>query len=129
MASIGTLITRVYTSRAEIPIQGATVAVTQKSTNGRHQLLATRLSNSSGKTTPIQINTPNLSAGLSPGNQTPFTLVDLWVEAPGYEIITIQDIQVFPGVETVQELELIPLPEMAIPGSRSEQVQITPQNL
>jgi len=129
LASIGTLITRVYTSRAEIPVQGATVALTQKAAAGRHTLLATRVSNSSGKTSPIQIDTPNLSAGLSPGTQTPFALVDLWVEAPGYEILTVQDIQVFPNVETVQELELIPLPEMAIPGSRSEQVQITPQNL
>ena len=35
MESSGTLITRVYTSRAQIPVPGATVAVTQKSENGQ----------------------------------------------------------------------------------------------
>lgn len=129
MTSHGTLITHVYTSRAQLPIQGATVAITQKSTGGRHTLLATRISDSSGKTTPIPISTPDAGTGLSPGGAVPFTQVDLWVEAPGYEIQTIQDIQVFPGTETVQELELIPLPEMALSGSRSENVLITPQNL
>ena len=29
MASIGTIVTRVYTSRAQLPVPGATVAVTQ----------------------------------------------------------------------------------------------------
>ena len=129
MESSGTLITRVYTSRAQIPVPGATVAVTQKSENGRHHLLAIRISDSSGKTTPIPVGTPMLSAGQSPGGATPFAPVDLWVSAPGYEVLTVEDIQVFPGTETIQTLELIPLPEMAIPGSRGETVSTTPQNL
>lgn len=129
MESSGTLITRVYTSRAQLPVQGATVAVTQKSSNGRHHLLAVRISDSSGKTTPIPIRSPGPGEGQSPGGQTPFALVDLWAAAPGYEVLTVEDIQVFPGTETIQNLELIPLPEMAIPGSRGENIFTTPQNL
>ena len=129
MESSGTLITRVYTSRAQIPVQGATVAVTQKSVNGRHHLLAIRISDSSGKTTPIQISSPGPGEGQSPGGPTPFSLVGLWAAAPGYEVLTVEDIQVFPGTETIQTLELIPLPEMAIPGSRGETILTTPQNL
>ena len=129
MESSGTLITRVYTSRAQIPIQGATVAVTQKSAGSRHNLLATRVTDSSGKTSPIQVSTPGSGASQSPGAAAPFALVDLWAAAPGYEVLTVQDIQVFPGTETIQALELIPLPEMAVPGSRGENISTTPQNL
>ena len=42
MASIGTIMLRIYTSRAQLPVPGATVAVTQKSGGGRHTLLAVR---------------------------------------------------------------------------------------
>ena len=43
MASIGTIVTRVYTSRAQLPVPGATVAVTQRAGGGRHTLLALRV--------------------------------------------------------------------------------------
>ena len=37
LASIGTIMLRVYTSRAQLPVPGATVAVTQKSGGGRRR--------------------------------------------------------------------------------------------
>ncbi len=129
MESIGTIITRVYTSRAQIPIQGATVAVTRPGASGRHTLLAMRVSDQSGLTAPIPVETPPPQEGLSPGGPVPFASVDLWAHAEGFEAIRIQGIQVFPGTETYQALELVPLPEHALPGSRDDQVQITPQNL
>ena len=53
----------------------------------------------------------------------------MWAVAEGYEMIQVEDVQIFPGTETVQNLELIPLPELANPSGRTEVVQITPQNL
>ena len=129
MASSGTIVARVYTSRAEIPIPGATVAVTQKSKNGRHTLLAIRISDESGNTSPIIIPTPDRSEGLAPGGETPYALCDLWIEASGFELLRVEEIQIFPGTETVQELELIPLPEYTPSQSRTEVVSITPQDL
>ena len=49
MASIGTIMLRVYTSRAQLPVPGATVAVTQKSGGGRHTLLAVRTTDENGR--------------------------------------------------------------------------------
>lgn len=129
MASFGTIITHVYTSSAQIPIPGATVAVTRKLDDGRYVLLALRISDESGKTAAIRIPTPDLSEGLAPGGPVPFALVDLWVESPGFELIRIEDMQVFPDTETIQDLELIPLPENTAPSSRSETVEIPPQDL
>lgn len=129
MASFGTIIARVYTSRAVIPVAGATVAVTRKSGSGKHVLIAVRVTDENGKTAPVSIATPDPSQSASPGAPDPFTLCDVWAVAEGYEMIQVEDVQIFPGTETVQNLELIPLPELANPSGRTEVVQITPQNL
>ena len=129
MASTGTLTTRIYTSRAQIPVPGATLAVTQMGPNGRHTLLAVRVADESGRTAPIEIQTPDTSAGLSPGGVTPFALVDLWIDAAGFELMRVNDVQVFPGSITVQNVDLIPLVEHGSPATRTEAVQVTPQNL
>ena len=50
MASIGTIMLRVYTSRAQLPVPGASVAVTQKSGGGRHTLLAVPTTDENGRT-------------------------------------------------------------------------------
>ena len=50
MASIGTIVTRVYTSRAQLPVPGATVAVTQRAGGGRHTPLALRVTDENGRT-------------------------------------------------------------------------------
>ena len=129
MDSTGTLIARVYASRAQIPIPGATVAVTRKGENGRHILMAVRVSDESGNTAPITIQTPSAGQSTAPGGTEPFVLCDLWAEAPGFELLHAEGIQIFPGTVTVQNLELIPLPEQAPLRSRAEVVQISPQDL
>lgn len=129
MASTGTIIAQVYTSRAQVPIPGATVAITQKGAGGRHKLLAVRVTDQSGRTDPIVIPTPDLDASSFPGDQTPFSLCDVWAEASGFEVQLVEDVQIFPDTETIQNLELIPLPEQAPLRSRAEVVQIPPQDL
>ena len=61
--------------------------------------------------------------------QVPFSLCDVWGQASGFEVQLIEDVQIFPGTETIQNLELIPLPEQTPPRSRAEVVQIPPQDL
>jgi len=122
-------VARVYTSRAQIPIEGATIAVTRKAGETRHELLAIRVSDINGRITPIRLPTPSPQAGLSPGGQVPFLQVDLWAEADGFEMLMIEDLQVFPGTQTIQDLELIPLLENAPPQSQGVLVQVPSQDL
>ena len=129
MASTGTIIVQVHTSRAQVPIPGATVAITQKGAGGRHKLLAVRDTDQNGRTEPIVIPTPDIDASFFPGGQVPFSLCDVWGQASGFEVQLIEDVQIFPGTETIQNLELIPLPEQTPPRSRAEVVQIPPQDL
>lgn len=129
MAANGTIVTRVYTARAQIPIQGATVAITQKNPTNRNTLLAARVTDENGRTTPVRVLTPDPDASFYPGGEIPFSLCDIWVEALGFEMLIVQDVQIFPNTETLQELELVPLPEQAPPQARAELIQITPQEL
>ena len=54
MDDIGTLIIRVYTSRAQIPISGATVVVTHEGKGGRRELLSLQVTDSSGAILPLR---------------------------------------------------------------------------
>lgn len=127
----GTLITQVYTSLAQLPVAGATIAITQPSKNSRHHLVALRVTDKNGKISPVVLPTPPMRQSLSPDatDAQPFAQYDLWVQATGYEVALIQDVQVFPSTETIQKVELIPLPEYTPLRSRGEMFQIPPQNL
>lgn len=129
MAATGTILTRVSTSRAQIPVAGATVAFTQRGTEGRHALLALRVTDANGRTDPVRVSTPDASASESPGTPTPFSVCDIWVESPGYELLVVENVQIFPNTQTLQELELVPLPEQDHSMLPEEPVDIPPQNL
>lgn len=129
MAATGTILTRVFTSRAQIPVAGATVAFTQRSTEGRHTLLALRVTGANGRTQPVRVSTPDPSASESPGTTEPFAVCDIWVESPGYELLVVENVQIFPDTQTLQELELIPLPEQSANLLPEDPVNVPPQNL
>ena len=125
MASQGSVIARVYTSDAFLPLRGVPVTFTQNRSDGSKTLLAIRYTNSSGLTEPLYIETPDTSESLSPGAALrPYATVDIQVEYPGYGGILAEGVQIFPNSETIQGLQLRPLPitstengSIKIPGS------------
>ena len=129
MATTGTILTRVFTSQAQIPVAGATVAFTQRGTEGHHTLLALRVTDANGRIAPVQVDTPDASASESPGTVTPFAVCDIWAESPGYELLVVENVQIFAGTQTLQELELIPLPEQSLTLLPETPVNVPPQNL
>ena len=130
MASSGTIIAHVFTSRAQLPVSGALVALLQPNSGGKPTLLALRVTDESGFTSPVRLPTPDLSQGTSPGGETPYALVTLWCEAPGYGYQVVEGIEVYPGVETVQDVELVPLSRPETIGSTNGSTTvITPPTL
>ncbi len=103
MSNVGTLSVRVFTSQAELPVEGATVVVTQKEETGRQELLSLQVTDSSGLVEPISIPTP------APGAHPPFSLCSVWAERAGFAMLQVEGVQIFPGVETIQDMRLIPL--------------------
>ena len=41
----------------------------------------------------------------------------------------MEDVQIFAGIETLQEMKLIPLPENTAPRDAAGEVRVTPQDL
>ena len=113
MTSAGKLSVRVYASQAELPLEGATVVVTQQDGQGKYRLVSIQATDSSGLIRTIEVPTP--AAGEStqpvPPGEAAFAVCSVWAEHPGYMMLQVNGVQVFPGVETVQEMELIPLAE------------------
>jgi hypothetical protein len=127
MATSGTLVTRVFTGRGELPVAGATISVVRREDGGQMDLLSVQVSDAGGDTVPIVIETPHLDLSQSPGSPAPFAVVDIWADRQGFELLVIEDVQIFPGVTSLQDLPLIPRPEGG--GRGGETVEITPQDL
>jgi len=89
-----------------------------------------RLTDRSGRITPVEIPVPELSASQTPDTgQIPFTTVTLHARLQGYEQIRIDRLQVFADTVTDQNLELIPLSELPGAWDQSEDFDTPPQNL
>lgn len=128
MAGKGQLTVRTYTSRAQLPVEGAAVSVTQRTDNGA-RLLAHRITDESGRIEPISFDTPDRSESLSPGNSQPWTAVDITADHPDYDRVLVENVQIFPGVDTEQEIELLPRGELPEAYNMTEVVDITSQAL
>ena len=125
MPAFGYIQVKAYTSRAKLPLEDAAVSVVDE--NGR--LLGLRTTNSSGMTTPIRLEVPDLSQSQTPGNGRPFVTVNIYARAEDYEQVLVRGVQVFADTVTTQEVLFIPLSEL--PGSRNrvEIFDTPPQNL
>ena len=115
-----------YTSNARIPLKD--VAITVTATDGT--AIAMRLTDRSGKIDPIPIPVPDLAASQTPNTgEVPFAKVNLYARLRGYGQIENEDLQVFAGITTNQNLEMIPLSELPDSWGQKE-VFFTPgQNL
>ena len=130
--AMGTLAVRVYTSQAQIPVEGATVVVTAPGTNGKRKLLSVQATDRSGEIRAISIPAPETAESTSPieaGSPAPFAVCDVWAEHPGYAMLEAEGVQIFPGVETLQTMELTPLPWGQSSLQNLDVREITPQNL
>ena len=107
----GYLQINVTSSDGAIPIGDATVAV-RLIENGVPRIIAVLLTDESGKTPEIIIETPSPELSLGPGAATsPYATVDIETTAFGYYSSANVSVPVFPGIKSVQNVNLIPLPE------------------
>ena len=105
MDSQGTVVVRLSTSSALIPLQGATVTITKTRPDGTQELLAVRVTNFDGLTAPVMVATPPMAE--SRRYQTtsiPYAVVAIRVERTGFARVLVKNAQVFSNTETRQEL-------------------------
>lgn len=128
MAQNGSLLIRVTTSRAQLPVEGASVVVSDLGDGSTHQMKFILTTDESGIAGPVQLEAGD-SNGLSPGQAVPYKLYSLWIEHPDYETVYIENLQVFAGVESIQNISLIPVADPGVGGTTVDNVTITPQTL
>lgn len=115
-----------YASYAQIPLSNVTVTIT--ATDGT--AIAMRLTDRSGRITPVPIVVPDRSESLSPNPpERPYAVVNLIARLKDYEQIFVDDVQIFADVTTEQELPMIPLSELPESRNKSETFQTYRQNL
>ena len=127
MPGLGYIQIHAYTSDARIPLEGVAVTITDVTGSA----IAMRLTNRSGTLdTPVEITVPDLSASQSPNTGVlPFTNVNLYARLENFETIEIENLQVFAGTLTVQDLAMIPLSELPESYNQVEIFNTPPQNL
>ena len=124
----GFLNVRSFTSAAQLPVSGVTFTVTQRLPGGV-ELLAVRITDESGRISPVAIHAPDPAKSQYPGTAGPFTSVDVTAEHPDYERIIVENVQIFPNITTDQDFALIPLAEQPEAWNMTEIFNIPPQNL
>ena len=127
MSSNGYLTARAFMSYARIPLVDVAVVITAEDGTA----IAMRLTNRSGLTEPIPIPTPDKSESERPeeNGQRPFTDVTVYAFKTDFEQIVARNVQIFPGVTTVQDLEMVPLSELPDRWDENVLYNTPPQNL
>lgn len=126
MSATGYIQVNAYTSDARIPLEGTAIAIL--SSDGT--LIAARLTNSSGQIIPVPISVPDLADSLDPSFVgQPFASVTIRAQSTGYEQIQVDRVQVFPGILTLQPLEMVPTPLYTNSYNGTEYFDVPPQNL
>lgn len=126
MSSRGYITVHAYASYAFLPLSD--VAITVTATDGT--AIAMRLTDRSGRITPIEIPVPDRSASLSPDTgEIPYAVVNLYARKKGYEQIENENLQIFADTTTNQNLVMIPLSELPGKWNQAEIFDTPPQNL
>ncbi len=101
----GTLAVRAYTAAGALPIEGAAVRI--KDSGG--EVLYSLTTDRDGTTAPVSLPTPLKALSMTPGGVgLPYSLYDLEIDAEGYYSKQIRGVAVFPGVASLQIINLIP---------------------
>ncbi len=126
MPENGYIRVRAFMSNAQIPLEN--VAITICSSDGT--AIAMRLTDRSGLTEPVAIPAPDRKNSEAPEkNGTPFTDLILYAWKSGFEQVKASNVQVFAGVTTVQNLEMVPLSELPDQWDQRVLLNTPPQNL
>ncbi len=111
-----------------LPISDAFVYVSQND-NGKEELLYSLLTDENGNTTVVSLEAPDIRLSESPGNARPFSLYNVRVLKDGFYSTLIKDVQVFADRITIQNVDMVPLPENTEGIDTTNTFVVLPQNL
>ena len=106
--SEGTLRIRTYTAGGALPVNNALVKI--KGAEEDNRLIAyTLITDRDGLTPLVTLPAPNVEFSLSPGpSEKPYSVYDVEISSPGFYTKRINGLTVFPGVNSIQLVNMIP---------------------
>lgn len=123
---IGTLIVRLQSARGTIPIVGATVMVFRQSVEG-DRLIYMGETDENGESPEWALPTLDRNLSLEPGVAVPYVNYAVQANAVGYAAYLNEGVSIFGGIQTLQRIFMLPLPEPA--SALEETLLVTrPQN-
>ena len=118
----GILRINVRSSEILIPIADAKISVYDE--NGDPPVLLT--TDISGGSSPLTLSAPNAELSQEPGDELPYSLYNILVEAEGYEPARINGIQIFADSVAIQNVSLTPT---EFSTEEMEEIDIPPHQL
>ena len=110
----GRLVVRASAASGAVPVPNATVIVRSSENGIPVRVLGVLTTDESGITFPLAIATPPLSESLSPGGKHPFSEISAEITADGYYTSVNINIPIYPGITSIQPVNLITLPDSQI---------------
>lgn len=111
--NIGHLRFSVGTAGNTIPVRDATVYVyTEGNGNGKRELLYTLISDEDGITSTVSLPTPPLSESFLPQGPIPFSTYSIYAIKDGFYPLEGRTVPLFPGITSIQPINLIPVTEI-----------------
>ncbi len=110
----GYMIVRVTTARGAIPLEGAIVTVSDyygENEEKRRDVIGTYLTDRSGLTERFPLLAPPRALSMSPGNGKSYQTYNIKVDKNGYFQQNYINAPVFEGITSIQNADMIPLPE------------------
>ncbi len=100
----------VYTARQGLPVEGADVTISRVF-DGNEALQIFTKTNISGETDLFFLPAPPKELSQSEGNEHPYAEYNIRVDANGFYTVENINVPVFGGENSVQPVEMIPVPE------------------
>lgn len=101
--SIGKLIVNVFGQNQGDPLQDASIKIVNSQTKETIDQLVT---NSSGQSDIIQLDSPNVEYSLEPGAPKPYGEVDILVKKSNFSSVSIEKVQIFSDTLAIQDIYL-----------------------
>lgn len=106
--SEGRLRIRAYTAGGALPVKNAIVRI-QGAEEDNRLVSYSLVTDVDGLTPEITLPAPSLDYSLSPNStESPYSIYNIEISAPGYFTKRISGLTVFPGISSVQLINMIP---------------------
>ncbi len=111
----GFLVVQVTTASSAIPLEGATVIISRDEPESVDVLYQLR-SGSDGRTERVELSAPPRIDSQRPSAEPPYTTYNIEVRMPQYRTAQYRAVPIFDGITSMQQADLVPLPENGYPG-------------